>query len=347
MNAVPHETGDDAPDAPGVPGVPVVSSEADPTPGGRVLVFANPYSGHRDNRQRVDALSAALAARGLDAEVVWDAGRRDAALKETETEAGPGCRAVVAAGGDGSVNGAVNALARAGRLHVPLATLPVGTENLVAQALGFEAPVETLADALAAGQVRTIDLGVAGTPEALDAGGGHRFVLMLTRGFDAHVVHCMDRWRRAPGGGTLRRVNRFSYAPRILRGLAGYRYPRLRLETDDGQAVEGVQAYVFNLGLYGGGFPLGEHAAPDDGQLDWVVSKRPGSLRLLHTHWLASRRRHLDSPHVAHGRAAGVRITAVDAPVDGQADGDPLPADATDVRVCPGVLRVIRMPSAR
>ena len=341
MNIIPRET---AGDVPGDAGDAGVSDAAASAPGGRVLVFANPYSGHRDNRIRVDALSAALAARGLDAEVVWDAGRRDAAL----VQAGPGCRAVVAAGGDGSVNGAVNTLARAGRLGVPLATLPVGTENLFAQALGFDAPVdrvaETLADALVAGRTRTIDLGVAGSAKQLDAGDGHRFVLMLTRGFDAHVVHRMDRWRRAPGvwgDGALRRVNRFSYAPRILRGLAGYRHPRLRLETAGGEVVEGTQAYVFNLGMYGGGFPLGVHAAPDDGQLDWVVLRRPGSLHLLHTHWLAMRRRHLDSPHVAHGRAASLRITAVGDPVAAQADGDPLPDDATEVRVCAGALRVV------
>ena len=307
--------------------------------GGRVLVFANPYSGHRDNRARVAALSSALVARGLGVEVVWDASRRDPALAQP----GPGCRAVVAAGGDGSVNGAVNTLARAGRLDVPLATLPVGTENLVAQALGFVAPVERLADALAAGRTRAIDLGVAGTPEALDAKSGHHFVLMLTRGFDAHVVHRMDRWRRAPADGTLRRVNRWSYAPRILRGLAGYRYPRLRLETDAGEVVEGTQAYVFNLGMYGGGFPLGAHAAPDDGLLDWVVFRRPGTVRLLHAHWLATRGRHLASPHVAHGRSARVRITAVADGVAAQADGDPLPDDAAEVQVRPGALRLIDM----
>jgi len=316
------------------------SADSALSPDGRILVFANPYSGHRDNRSRVDDLSAALLVRGLASEVVWEVGRRNAAL----AEAGPGCRAVVVAGGDGSVNDAVNMLARAGRLDVPLATVPVGTENLVAQALGFETSIATLADALAAGQTRSIDLGVVGSIDALEAGDGHRFVLMLTRGFDAHVVHQMDRWRRTPGGGTLRRVNRFSYVPRILRGLVGYRYPRLRLETDAGEVVEGTQAYVFNLGFYGGGFPLGAHAEPDDGQLDWMVLQRPGSVRLLHTHWLALWRRHLSSPHVVHGRAEKVRITAVGDPVVAQADGDPLPPGATEVRVCPGALRVIQMP---
>lgn len=309
--------------------------------GGRVLVFANPYSGHRDNRSLVDELSTALTGRGLDHEVVWDAERRAAAL----AQAGAGCRAVVAAGGDGSVNNAVNALADAGRLDVPLATLPVGTENLVAQALGFRVPVQALADALAAGRTRQIDLGVAGSTAQLDAGDGHRFVLMLTRGFDAHVVHRMDRWRRAPGAGTLRRVNRFSYVPRVVGGLLGYRYPRMRLETAEGQVIEGTQAYVFNLGMYGGGFPLGAHAVIDDGQLDWVVLKRPGSLRLLHTHWQARRGGYLDAPHVAHGRSAGVRITTVGDPVAAQADGDPLHHDATDVRVCPGALRVVDLRS--
>ncbi len=306
-------------------------------PSGRVLVFANPYSGHRDNRSLVEELSAALTGRGLDHEVIWDADRRAAALDPR----GGACRAVVAAGGDGSVNNVVNALADAGRLDVPLATLPVGTENLVAQALGFRVAVEALAQALAAGRTRQIDLGVAGSAAQLDAGGGHRFVLMLTRGFDAHVVHRMDRWRRAPGAGTLRRVNRFSYVPRVVGGLLGYRYPRMRLETAEGHVVEGTQAYVFNGGMYGGGFPLGAHAEMDDGQLDWVVLRRPGGLRLLRTHWQARRGGYLDSPDVAHGRSASVRITAVGDPVKAQADGDPLGPDATDVRVSPGALRVV------
>ena len=144
-----------------------------------------------------------------------------------------------------------------------------------------------------------------------------------------------------PAGMTyLRRVNRFSYVPRVLSGLAAYRYPRLRLEAPDGTVVEGTQAYVFNLGLYGGGFPLGAHAVTD-GQLDWVVLHRPGLLRLLHLHGLAALRRHLNSSGVSHGRAERIRITAVDQPVDAQADGDPLPDNADEVRVCPDALRVV------
>ncbi len=335
MNATPDESGRALP----------TGGEASVAPDGRVLIFANPYSGHRDNRSRVGVLAAALADRGLEHEIVWDVGRREAAL----VEAGRACRAVVAAGGDGSVNGAVNTLVRAGRLDVPLATLPVGTENLVARGLGFDVPAAVLADGLAAGRTRAIDLGVVGAPDALEAGGGHRFVLMLTRGFDAHVVHRMDVWRRGPVDGTLRRVNRRSYVPRVLRGLAGYRFPRLRLETAEGQVVEGAQAYVFNLGLYGGGFPLGAHAEPDDGRLAWVVLRRPGRLQLLHFHWRAARGRHLASSQVAHGHSASVRITALGDPVAAQADGDPLPAGpspASDVRVCPGALRVVRMPGA-
>ncbi|MEE9404207.1 MAG: diacylglycerol kinase family protein [Algisphaera sp.] len=312
---------------------------------GGVLIFANPYSGHRDNRPKVEALAQALGARGVEVKVVWEAGSRVAEIKA----AGSHCKAVVAAGGDGSVAAVVNAMAMAGQLgKVPFATLPVGTENLFAQAMQFEVTPEELAQAIVQGVTRPLDLGWAGTPEQMESGGGHYFTLMMTRGFDAHVVHRMDRWRAAASGvsgeSVLRRVNRWSYAPRVLAGLASYRYPKIQLETNTGQVVQGVQAFVFNLNRYGGGFPLGAHAVADDGVLDWVVFQNPGRLRLLYYHWLAGRRRHLKSPSVVHGQAAGVKISAVGEAVPGQADGDPLANDATHVQVCPGALRVVVVP---
>ena len=329
-----------------------------------VVVFANPFSGHRDNRARVAGLEAALAARRVPCRVVWSPTEWGGAL------AGP-VRALVAAGGDGSVNAAVNALGRSSRPDTPFATLPVGTENLFAAALGFDRPVADLADALSraadAGGTRPLDVGEVSRPpmcgsgtRAAAADPPHRFVLMLSRGFDAAVVARMDAWRRAaanPGAapavspnpaapGGLRRVNRWSYAPRIAATLLRYGHPAVRLVTDAGESVTGARAYVFNLDRYGGGFPLGAGAAGDDGQMDWLVFRRPGRLRTLRDHWLAARHRHRDADHVAWGRASSLRLEAVDRPVPTQADGDPLPgsldrADGLSLRVRPGALRVV------
>src|SRR5438552_17169784 len=89
------------------------------------------------------------------------------------------CRAVVAAGGDGTVAQVINEL----RPGTPLAVFPAGNENLFAAAFGFADDAAALARALAARRTRALDLGRA------SASGRQRLLaLMLRAGFDAEVV---------------------------------------------------------------------------------------------------------------------------------------------------------------
>ncbi|MFW5682786.1 MAG: diacylglycerol/lipid kinase family protein, partial [Phycisphaeraceae bacterium] len=239
----------------------------------RVAVVANPFSGTGPNRRRVERLLATLREKGLDPHVCWTPAERRAAFE------GPGAfRCAVVAGGDGSIADAINELDRAGRLeHTPLATLPMGNENLFADAMGFGKQPGPLADAIASAASKPIDLGSAG---------GRMFALMVSAGLDAEVVRRMDRWRSrtplappTPGAPAardweesssaprLRRVNRTSYAVRTLAALRAYGYPPLRLETDDAE-ITGSHAFVFNIARYGGGLhiaPVGAQRVHDGG----------------------------------------------------------------------------------
>jgi diacylglycerol kinase (ATP) len=295
-----------------------------------VIVLANPFSGKGQNRQRVAALADALASKGLTTRQVWDLDERRALLADPDV--GQAYRCVVSAGGDGSMAGVVNDLGRGGQTtRAAIAMLPLGNENLFAKAFGYDRGVAHLAEAIDRLDTRTIDMGRA--DDTL-------FTLMASAGFDSDIVRRVDAWRRATNGNGLRRVGRVSYAKPILSSLTSYAYPSVTLEAD-GQKITGVHAFVFNIGKYGGGLPIGSHAIPDDGLLDWIVFKRPGLLPLARYGLSSYLRRHLQRGDVAHGRSASIRLTAQTDDVPLQADGDPCGTLDTHIRVLPDAMRIV------
>lgn len=297
-----------------------------------VLILANPYSGTGPNRRRVDRLVSVLDGHGVSSKVHWTYDDRVEAMRQVDGE----CKCIVAAGGDGSIADVVNDMDAAGRLGLPFATLPVGNENLFAQEFGFTGKPERIASAIVRGQTRPIDLG------SIEFDGKRRlFTLMVSAGFDADVVHRLDRWRKDTADGSLRRVKRSTYLPLVLSAVRGYGFPSVTLEAD-GQTVEGGQAYVFNLPRYGGKMAIGKRAVADDGLLDWVVFEKPGFMNLLGYHGLVMMGKHLDSASVAHGRSRQVSLR----PSNGQAlpaqtDGDPSGQTPVVVGVLPQALKVI------
>lgn len=291
-----------------------------------ILVVANPYSGAGPNRRRVDALLAALRARGAAARVVWDVEER--AVVFADAAAMDGCHAVVAAGGDGTVTQVINALPRG----VPLAVLPLGNENLLARALGFGAEPGALADALAACRTRALDLGRARAGERT-----RLFALMAGAGFDAAVVHRLAAWRAR--GPAQRRVRRASYLAPIAAAALTYPHTRVRLDTGTVR-LEGAHCVIANVPGYALNLALTPGARPDDGLLDWLVLERPGLVPLLAYGWAAFRGRHLRRPDVRTGQARRLTLTAeTAAPL--QLDGDPWGTTPVEVDVVPRALTVV------
>jgi diacylglycerol kinase family enzyme len=295
-----------------------------------VVILANPYSGKGENQLRVEALAEALSGKGMNARQVWDLDERAELLRDPAV--GEQYRCVVSAGGDGSMAGVINDLSKGGKTtRTAIAMLPLGNENLFAKEFGHGKGAEPLAEAIVRLETKTIDMGLAN---------GTLFTLMVSAGFDSEVVRRVDQWRRETNGNGLKRVGRLSYAKPIVSALKSYKYPQVTL-TADGRSVTGSHAFVFNIGKYGGGLPIGDHADCADGELDWVVFKKPGLLRLGWYGLSAYLRRHLGNGGIEHGRAAEVRLTSADGPVPVQADGDPCQQTPMDVRVLPGAMRVV------
>ena len=202
-------------------------------------------------------------------------------------------------------------------------------ENLLAKELGFVIEPDHLADAIASGRQRRIDLGRAGD---------RHFTLMLTAGFDADVAHRLAHWRAKPG--RLRNVRHASYLRPIAASTLRYRFDSLELSTDDGHSCRGALAMVFNIARYGFGLSFVRGARHDDGLLHWVVLTKPGRARTLAYLAAVLRGTHLQRRDVRHGTARHVRLQSEN-PVPIQMDGDEAGFTPVTVDVQPQALAVV------
>ncbi len=164
----------------------------DPHAAKEILVIANPRAGKGAARARAERLAESLRRRGLAFRIVETTGAGHAT-----TLARDATSAVVAIGGDGTVNECVNGLpVRAGRIG-PFAVLPAGSGDDFAANAGQTRDVDELALRLAHGRTRTIDVGDA----RLDCEHGavqRLFVNDAGLGFEADVVLAAGelRWLR-------------------------------------------------------------------------------------------------------------------------------------------------------
>nr|WP_141971810.1 diacylglycerol kinase family protein [Actinomadura hallensis] len=163
----------------------------------RAMLIANPKATSTSRRAR-DILLRAFTG-DLDL-VLAETGHRGHATELARRAAVDGYDVVIALGGDGTVNEAVNGLLAEGPSPgLPaLAVLPSGSANVFAKTLGLPAdPIgatKSVLEALRAGRYRTVGLGTACHP-----GGTERyFTFCAGVGLDAEVVREVER-RRAAG----------------------------------------------------------------------------------------------------------------------------------------------------
>lgn len=239
-----------------------------------------------------------------------------------------GVDAVAVAGGDGTVNLALQEVAGTG---IPLGIVPSGTGNDFAATLGLrELDVMAAADTIAGGRTRRIDLARVTRGD----GSTQYFGSVLASGFDSKVNDRANAMRWPRGG------SRYNIAILVeFLTLAGIPY-EVELELADGtrETLSGdlVMATVGNGRTYGGGIPICPDADPADGLLDLVLVRPAGRLRLLRLLPRVYRGTHGGVPEVSIRRVRSVRLSSPG--VTAYADGDPIGALPLAVDVLPGAL---------
>lgn len=288
----------------------------------QVLIFANPIAGRGRGRTTAQLLRHELSRRNYDPVVFLN--KADSASFNPSHD----IAAAIVIGGDGTLRSvaqwAIDNAYRLQREPYPLLIVPMGTANLMGKHLGISWDPQTLAqqvaDSLDHGQI--VHLDAARTNQGI-------FLLMASVGFDAWVVHELDRIRSGP-------ISISTYILPILRGLAEYDFPPITVTVDNKIVFADTPglALAGNVREYGAGFPLLPHARPDDQLLDVCVmpcSSRRDLMRLL---LAAAAGQHVHEEGVIYLKGKSIRIDSPN-PVPVQVDGEPAGATPVDIDLLP------------
>jgi diacylglycerol kinase (ATP) len=240
-----------------------------------------------------------------------------------------GCDTVVAAGGDGTIQKVVNALAPDfGRAR--LAILPLGTGNDLARTLAIPPDPASALAVLDAGAERRIDL------IRVEAGARSLYcVNAAAGGFSGQMEEMLTDEVKAWWGP----LAYLRGAANVLPNLSGYQ-TTLRLDEGVVERVEALNVLVANGRTAAGGFRVAPSANPEDGLLDLVtVFYRPlpdlaGVAALL----LAGD--YTSSDYVLHQRARRVEVSSRPG-MWFSIDGELLGNEPTAFTVLPHALRVV------
>jgi diacylglycerol kinase (ATP) len=281
---------------------------------GHILLFANPISGRGRGKAAALEIQNALLARGHTVTPFLSK-----ASSLTWKQTGP-IEAAIVIGGDGTLRGVAQwaidaALIQqpAGKsLPYPLLIVPMGTANLMGRHLGISWHDENFAAEVADAveHHRIVNLDVARTNDGV-------FLLMAGIGFDAWIVHELDRMRSGP-------IDLTDYLMPAVKAVTEYRFPSLTVSVDGKTVFRDAPALamVGNVREYGTGFAILPDARPDDQLLDICVMPCSSRGKLVRLFLAAMTGDHITWEGVVYMKGKQIRIDSPDR-VPVQVDGEP------------------------
>jgi len=273
----------------------------------RAILISNPKTGRYGARRLRPVQDVAAQLRSLGVEV--DLKLTSAPEEATEIAARAarnGSSDVIVAGGDGTINEAIQGMAGS---KARLAIIPRGTANVLARELNLPLDDELATAVAARGNARRIHLGRA-TEET--TGKSRLFVLMAGIGLDASVVQRVQPRLK-------KRIGKGAFWLSGLSHLADWKPSPFTLEIG-GRTYTGTFAAIGKAARYGGDLAITPGARLEEPEFEICIIEtvsRVSYLRLLSYALRAGMPK--DKPGVRFVKAASVEAKG-DAPV--QVDGE-------------------------
>lgn len=283
-------------------------------------VIVNPAAGRGDVSKYAAQLKTLLGQSKLDFDLVITKSPGQAI--ELAREAARNFEAVVAVGGDGTVNEVINGIMGTG---AALGIIPAGTGNDIARTLGIPFDLEKAARALFNPGTVTIDIG-----KDIDG----YFACILGIGFPSDVMHHANTSNSRFRGPTAIKASIIQ----VVNKLQPY---NVVIEADGepfSAAVMGI--FILNTRYTGGGVQVAPDAVYDDGLLDVVIMHEMGKLEFLNILPKAFSGKHIGHPKVQVIRAEKIRITTAE-PLRKDFDGNIYGTTPVDAVVLPKALKVL------
>jgi len=238
------------------------------------------------------------------------------------------CSMVIIAGGDGTIREVVHGLEGSDK---PLMLLPCGTENLLANELGYKTTFKNVINVFEAGILRPLDLCKANGKSFTSVGGV---------GFDGEVVRLVDMQRQG-------NITHLHYFWPIWQTFWSYDFPKITVEVENEIVFSDRGIVIFgNISRYALGLPILQIANYGDGLLDLCIYKCRSRPHLLKHALMTTFKNHRKNKNVIYKQCKKIKIYS-QSPIKTELDGDPGPELPLEVTIIPQAVKILVPPDGK
>ena len=275
---------------------------------GYIALIINPKAGATSSKLLGRRFERHLIKQGYDVQCSLTLSLEHACELSTYAASNKDCALVIGVGGDGTIREVAHGLEGS---DTPLLIIPQGTENLLANELGFDETLKTIIRTFEAGYTRPLDLGNAN---------GRCFTSIAGFGFDGEVVRKMSQQRAG-------HIDHFDYFWPIWRTFWEYKFDPMRVEVDGEEIFEGRGlVFVGNISRYAIGLQILHYADYGDGLLDICVYKCASQLHLAKHSLMTILKHHANRGDVIYRQGKNVCVRSNTRNIQTEIDGDPGPS---------------------
>ena len=290
---------------------------------GYIAYIVNPKSGATSSKLAGRRFEQYLVKRGFDVRICLTTSLENACELATNAAIEYDCAMVVAVGGDGTVREVAHGLEGSDK---PLLIVPQGTENLLANELGFDEKLKTTIRAFEAEYTRPLDLGRAN---------GKCFTSIAGFGFDGQIVKKVCEQRAG-------HIDHFDYFWPMWRTFWNYKFDPMKVEVDGEEIFDGPGlVFVGNISRYAVGLQILHYADFGDGLLDVCIYKCSSRLRLVKHSVITVLKHHADTRDVIYRKGKDILLTSKTDSIMTEIDGDPGPSLPVQINVIPQAVNCI------
>ncbi|MCL2049658.1 MAG: YegS/Rv2252/BmrU family lipid kinase [Defluviitaleaceae bacterium] len=273
----------------------------------KIRLVYNPHSGDRRFKETVDSCAEIFLGAGYLTHIVRivDGETMNAAICDLAHD-----DTLVIAGGDGSVNMAINAMKRH-KKNSPLGIIPAGTANDFASFLDMPKDPLDAAEVLAYGKLISADLGCAN---------GHFFNNVCGGGLFINVSHSMNTDFKSIFG-------KLAYYIKGLGQLPNIAPLPLKITTESATHEDDFALFLaLNSGSCGGFNKLAPNASISDGLLDFIAFRSMAMKDIAGLFLKLLTGEHLNDPRVLFSHESSIKIEYLGKDnIDTDIDGEPGP----------------------
>jgi YegS/Rv2252/BmrU family lipid kinase len=274
---------------------------------GYIFFIINPKAGATSSNRLGRRFERYLRRRGFKVRCCLTTSLENACELATYAANHPDCALVVGIGGDGTIREVAHGLEGSDK---PLLIVPQGTENLLANELGFNERLKTIIRTFEAGYTRPLDLGSAN---------GRCFTSIAGFGYDGEVVRKMSEQRAG-------HIDHFDYFWPIWRTFWEYKFEPMRVVVDGEEIFDGPGlVFVGNISRYAIGLQILHYADFGDGLLDICVYKCASQLHLMKHSVFTIVKHHANRRDVIYRQGKSVHVSSNTRVIRTEIDGDPGP----------------------